>query len=264
MLHRNNHAFLLLAYAYTFLRPATSVFAFVLPFASRRCIPNHARPSSTHARPSSKLQQASSGTTYNKVSDEDDTVIPFVDPETNSFIDCYADSIVTLPDGITYTVGEPCDYAVALGYVDEREGGLVPLELDDPMMDDVFPVAELIIEEEFGEELSLQRTPQTLTLVGELEEGEGDEEDDEDDFGEEYDDDEEGVEDDEEEVEILLSFEHRDKEFHIVRLLDPVLLVGTTDTENEERRILLSPKKADAVMPTLEEIFLQNQKNDVV
>ena len=257
MLHRNNHAFLLLAYAYTFLRPATSVFAFVLPFASRRCIPNHARPSS-------KLQQASSGTTYNKVSDEDDTVIPFVDPETNSFIDCYADSIVTLPDGITYTVGEPCDYAVALGYVDEREGGLVPLELDDPMMDDVFPVAELIIEEEFGEELSLQRTPQTLTRVGELEEGGGDEEDDEDDFGEEYDDDEEGVEDDEEEVEILLSFEHRDKEFHIVRLLDPVLLVGTTDTENEERRILLSPKKADAVMPTLEEIFLQNQKNDVV
>ena len=119
------------------------------------------------------MQQASSGTTYNKVSDEDDTVIPFVDPETNSFIDCYADSIVTLPDGITYTVGEPCDYAVALGYVDEREGGLVPLELDDPMMDDVFPVAELIIEEEFGEELSLQRTPQTLTLVGELEEGGG-------------------------------------------------------------------------------------------
>lgn len=59
---------------------------------------------------------------------------------------------------------------MALGYVDEREGGLVPLELDDPMMDDVFPVAELIIEEEFGEELSLQRTPQTLTLVGELEE----------------------------------------------------------------------------------------------
>ena len=91
-----------------------------------------------------------------------------------------------------------------------------------------------------------------------------DEEDDEDDFGEEYDDDEEGMEDDEEEVEILLSFEHRDKEFHIVRLLDPVLLVGTTDTENEERRILLSPKNADAVMPALEEIFLQNQKNDCV
>lgn len=116
------------------------------------------------------LRRASSKTTYIKVPDEDDTVIPFVDPETNTFIDCYADSIVTLSDGITYTVGEPCDYAVALGYVDEREGGLVPLELDDPMMDDVFPVAEVIIEEEFGEELSLQRTPQTLTLVGELEE----------------------------------------------------------------------------------------------
>ena len=31
---------------------------------------------------------------------------------------------------------------------------------------------ERIVEEEFGEELSLERTPQTLTLVGELEEGE--------------------------------------------------------------------------------------------
>lgn len=141
----------------------TIVAAFVFPPTASFC-------NRVSSRGVSLLQRASSETTYIKVPDDDDTVIPFVDPETNTFIDCYADSIVTLPDGITYTVGEPCDYAVALGYVDEREGGLVPLELDDPMMDDVFPVAELIIEEEFGEELSLQRTPQTLTLVGELEE----------------------------------------------------------------------------------------------
>mmetsp|Transcript_3675 Transcript_3675/g.8314 ORF Transcript_3675/g.8314 Transcript_3675/m.8314 type:complete len:262 (+) Transcript_3675:67-852(+) len=204
---------------------------------------------------------AAASATYIKIPDDDDTPIPFVDVATNTFIDCYADSIVTLSNGITYTVGEPCDYAVALGYVDERQGGLVPLELDDPMMDDVFPVAELIIEEEFGEELSLQRTPQTLTLVGELEEGEEDDEEDEDDnFGDAYDNDEEDVEDDEEEVEILLSFEHRGKEFHVVRLLDPVLLVGTADSDNEEKRILLTPKEADAVMPALEKIFLQNQQ----
>lgn len=93
-------------------------------------------------------------------------------------------------------------------------------------------------------------------------EDDDDEEDDEDDFGEEYDADEQGMEDDEEEVEILLSFEHRDKDFHIVRLLDPVLLVGINDAENEERRILLSPKQADAVMPALEKIFLQNQQKE--
>ena len=93
-------------------------------------------------------------------------------------------------------------------------------------------------------------------------EDDDDEEDDEDDFGEEYDADDQGMEDDEEEVEILLSFEHRDKEFHIVRLLDPVLLVGINDAENEERRILLSPKQADAVMPALEKIFLQNQQKE--
>ena len=204
---------------------------------------------------------SSSQTAYIKVPDDDDTPIPFVDVATNTFIDCYADSIVTLSNGVTYTVGEPCDYAVALGYVDENQGGLVPLELDDPMMEDVFPVAESIIEEEFGEELSLQLTPQTLTLVGELEEGEDDdEEDEEDNFG--YEDDEENMGDDEEEVEILLSFEHRGKEFHVVRLLDPVLLVGTTDPDNEDRRILLTPKEADAVMPALEEIFLQNQQEE--
>ena len=147
----------------TIITTPTSITAFVVPSPTSFC----SRVSSNRI---SLLRRASSETTYIKVPDEDDTVIPFVDPETNTFIDCYADSIVTLSDGITYTVGEPCDYAVALGYVDERQGGLVPLELDDPMMDDVFPVAELIIEEEFGEELSLQRTPQTLTLVGELEE----------------------------------------------------------------------------------------------
>ena len=41
-------------------------------------------------------------------------------------------------------------------------------------------------------------------------------------------DDEEGmdVDDTEEEVEILVSFEEDGQEYHLVRLLDPVLLVG--------------------------------------
>ena len=121
-----------------------------------------------------------SGGTLTKVPEDDDAVVPFVDAAAGTFVDCYADSVATL-DGITYTIGTPCDYAVALGYYDS-DGGLVPVDLTDPLMDDVFPVAELIIEEEFGEELSLQRTPQTLTLVGELEEE--DEEEDEDGGGE--------------------------------------------------------------------------------
>jgi hypothetical protein len=51
-----------------------------------------------------------------------------------------------------------------------------------------------------------------------------------DDDGEDVDDndDEDGmdVDDTEEEVEILVSFEENGQEYHLVRLLDPVLLVG--------------------------------------
>lgn len=95
---------------------------------------------------------------------------------------------------------------------------MVPIELDDPLMDDIFPVAEGIIEDEFGEELVLLRTPQTLTLIGELEESDMDEDEDMDDMDE--------AEDTEEEVEILVSFEEEGREYHLVRLLDPILLVG--------------------------------------
>jgi hypothetical protein len=182
-----------------------------------------------------------------RIASEDEGVpIPFVDVKGNSFIECFADSIATI-NGVEYTIGVPCDYSVALCYFDENEQ-LIPVELDDEMMDDVFPIAENIVSDEFGEELALQRTPQTLTLVGELEE-----DDDEDDEDDEDDD----MEDGEEEVEILLSFEHRGKEFNLVRLLDPVLLVGKADTESPDRRLLLSPEESDAVMPVLEDMFLE-------
>jgi hypothetical protein len=188
------------------------------------------------------------GPTLQRVpSDEDGVPIPFVDLEGSNFIECYADSFTSI-DGVEYTIGVPCDYAVALCYFDQEEQ-LIPVELDDEMMDDVFPVAAGIVEEEFGEELSLHKTPQTLTLVGELEEDDDDDED--------SDDDDDDMEDGEEEVEILLSFEHRGKEFNLVRLLDPVLLVGKEDPENPERRILLSLEESEKVMPVLEGMFLE-------
>jgi hypothetical protein len=192
-----------------------------------------------------------------RVADEDEGVaIPFLDTIENSFIECYADSIANL-GGVEYTIGVPCDYCVALCYF-EPDGNLVPVELNDKLMDDIFPVAENIVMEEFGEELSLQRTPQTLTLVGELEDDD-DEEDEDDDFDE--DDDEEEDEDSpyagEEDVEVLLSFEHRGTEFNLVRLLDPVLLVGKRDPDRPDMRNLLTPEESDKIMPLLEEMFLK-------
>jgi hypothetical protein len=106
------------------------------------------------------------------------------------------------------------------------------------VLNSLFPCAE------FGEELVLQRTPQTLTLVGELE----------DDFDEDEDDsldDDDETADDEEEVEVLLSFEHRDKQYTLVRLLDPVLIVGKADASMPDNRILLTPEESSSVMPVL-------------
>ena len=105
-----------------------------------------------------------SGEKFEKMPDDDDEVIAFMDVNGEKSIDCYVDSYATV-DGVEYTIGSPCDYAVALCYF-EGDDQLVPIELDDPLMDDIFPIAEGIIEDEFGEELVLLRTPQTLTLVG--------------------------------------------------------------------------------------------------
>jgi len=152
---------------------------------------------------------------------------------------------------VEYIIGSPCDYAVALCYFDEDDQ-LVPVELDDDLMDDVFPVAANIVADEFGDELALMRTPQTLTLVGELE----DEEDDEEEEDESVD-----MDDGEEEVEVLISFDHKGMEFDLVRLLDPVLLVGKPDPDSDDpqRRLLLTPQESSRIMPQLETLFLEFQ-----
>ena len=136
-----------------------------------------------------------------------------------------------------------------------------------------------IVDEEFGEELSLERTPQTLTLIGDLEDEDDDEEEDDDDYDSLSD-------DDEEDVEILLTFEHEGREYNLVRLLDPVLLVGRTMEEEEEKVveevngkskgkekkskskeqqqkcILLTPQESDKIMPILEQMFFEQEAND--
>lgn len=187
------------------------------------------------------------GNRLEKLPEDDDTPIPFVEADGNQFIECYADSIAIV-NGVEYTVGTPCDYPVALCFFDDDDQ-LIPIELDEKLMDDIFPIAESIVEDEFGEELSLQRTSQTLTLMGELDD------DDEDEYDEE---DEEGDED-EEEVEIMLSFEHRGIEYSLVRLLDPVLLVAKQDPKYPQKRVLLDEEESNKVMPFLEDLFLEDQ-----
>jgi hypothetical protein len=93
-------------------------------------------------------------------------------------------------------------------------------------------------------------------LVGELVEADEDGYEDED---------EDGMEDDEEEVEVLLSFEENGIEYVLVRLLDPVLLVGKASADkNDQKCILLSEEEADKVMPALEKMFLEYQERDTM
>ncbi|CAJ1912937.1 unnamed protein product [Cylindrotheca closterium] len=203
----------------------------------------------------SNYEDNDNGVVLTRISEGDEGVpIPFLDVKGNSFIECYADSIATV-EGVDYTIGVPCDYCVALCYFEGEN--FLPVELDDKLMDDIFPVAENIVGEEFGEELALQRTPQTLTLVGELDDDIDDEEEDEDD-----EDDEEEY-NGEEEVEVLLTFEHRGTEFYLVRLLDPVLLVGKTDADRPDLRVLLTPEESDKVMPFLEDGFLKAHEDNL-
>lgn len=179
---------------------------------------------------------------------EEGVPVPFVDVDGQNFIECFTDSVAEI-DGVEYTIGVPCDYAVALCYFTEDEQ-LIPLELSDPKMNEIFPIAESIVEEEFGDELVLQRTPQTLTLVGELE-------DDDDDFDDDEGDDEDDDEDEDEEVEVLLAFEQDGRQYNLVRMMDPMLLVGKADKEDPMKRILLTPEESDVVMPAIEDMFLE-------
>ena len=74
-----------------------------------------------------------------KVPEDDDTPIPFVEVDNSSFIECYADSIAIV-NGVEYTIGSPCDHAVALCYFDEDKQ-LIPIELEEDRMEEIFALA---------------------------------------------------------------------------------------------------------------------------
>lgn len=192
------------------------------------------------------------------------------DPETK-FIECYIDAVATLTSlkggnkqKTEYYIGTPCDYSVTLCYFDETTGALQPVEdvrdegdsnnNNNQLMDEIFPIAAGIVEEEFGDELGLVRTPQTLTLVGELEL------DDDDDDDDNFDPSTSQGDDDEEEVEILLTFDHDGVEYNLVRLLDPVLLVAK-GIGGDNRKILLTEEESEEIMPYIEEMILDYQED---
>ena len=65
----------------------------------------------------------------------------------------------------------PVDNAVDIAFIEEDEDGeegLVLIESDDDLMDQLFPIAKELVEQDEAAKLALYRTPATLTLAGNL------------------------------------------------------------------------------------------------
>jgi hypothetical protein len=113
--------------------------------------------------------------------------------------------------------------------------------------------------------LTLTRTPQYLTLVGDVD---LDDDDDDEDDEQEYDADGEEEEEDEE-VQIILTFDKDGTEYTLVRELEPMLLVGKApqpedlnDVVTMDMRILLDAKESDAVVPKLMEMYNDDEDDE--
>ena len=57
-------------------------------------------------------------------------------------------------------------------------------------------------------------------------------------------------------VELLLAFDFEEREYNLVRMMDPVLLVGKVSGD-EGRIELLSDRDADVILPVVEDTFMR-------
>ncbi|KAG5178930.1 hypothetical protein JKP88DRAFT_264501 [Tribonema minus] len=173
-------------------------------------------------------------------------VFRFFDPETSTVIDCYAENFAEI-DGARYVVGFPVDDAVAIAM--EQDGDIMPVPVDDELMDTLFPVLQKDLEEA-GAELVLKRTPVTLTLSG-LEAY--DDEDREDLTG-----DDEGGDADNEDVELISELDINGEKFLLVKFLDPVLMVAKeVKGKGEVTYELLDADEDERVTALVEEMLTE-------
>ena len=68
--------------------------------------------------------------------------------------------------------------------------------------------------------------------------------------------------DGEEEVEMLLAFEHEGTQYNLVRLLDPILIVGKFKQGEIQNRVLLTPEESESILPALEDLFLEQRADE--
>jgi hypothetical protein len=94
------------------------------------------------------------------------TKVPFVSPDGKGIIDCKLAFIVEL-DGQTYGIGTPHATAVAIMFEDGDDEAYF-LDPDDDSNTEVMEIIAARVQNDFGEDIKLKRTPRTLTIEGDL------------------------------------------------------------------------------------------------
>ncbi|CAN0278448.1 unnamed protein product [Ascophyllum nodosum] len=198
-------------------------------------------------------------------------------PDTGEVLECCAERFAMV-QGQRYLAAYPKDPAVAVAF--DVNGEVAPVPIDDPLMDELFPLAQACLND-LGPGITLLRTPASLTARG-LDDvvGSIDEEDDEADFSgplegddsvedeageggqeglsedddeDDDDDDDDEFYDDADEVELLGEFVAEGEEFLLVRFLEPLLLLAK---EKEPGRfVLLNDEEDEDASPAVEALL---------
>ncbi|CAN0211928.1 unnamed protein product [Pylaiella littoralis] len=185
-------------------------------------------------------------------------------PKTGKTLMCYAERIAVV-GGERYLVAFPKDPAVAIAF--DESGEVSPVPNDDPIMDELFPLAEACAAD-LGPGVTLLRTPTTLTVRGlnELVETVEDSKDGGEDGGESFGSietgggggggggaEEEEEEEEADEVELLGEFLLEGEEFLMVRFLEPILILAK---EREPGKyVLIDEEEEQDAIPLVDEML---------
>jgi len=91
--------------------------------------------------------------------------VPFCDAEQH-FVNCRL-AITTELDGVVYGIGVPFDHAVIVT-VEQTDGTILAMDPDDDENTELLEIMAGALAKYLGEDLKLKRTPQVLTIEGDL------------------------------------------------------------------------------------------------
>mmetsp|Transcript_9752 Transcript_9752/g.14971 ORF Transcript_9752/g.14971 Transcript_9752/m.14971 type:complete len:382 (+) Transcript_9752:68-1213(+) len=92
--------------------------------------------------------------------------IPFVDQSGRNFIDCKIAFMVEL-DGSNYAIGVPFEHSAGISF-QKKDGTVTYMSPDDDENEELMQIMAAQLQQEFGEDVSLKRTPRVLTIAGDL------------------------------------------------------------------------------------------------